>query len=132
MYFDPTDKFSSLNHKKITIYFCMSLMVEPNIVFLAQNEVIFEKMMGSSKNTCQNAHFLCISKLPTNNYLRAKFCDQKYFLRNMVKPSFTIDGKAMKIVSTIENSVNKTMIVSPRTLESYCSLKFLLSHSMLA
>ena len=47
MYFDPTDKFSSLNHKKMAIYFCMSLMVEPNIVFLAQNEVIFEKMMTS-------------------------------------------------------------------------------------
>ena len=75
MYFHLTDKGPSLNHKKMAISFRMSLMVEPNIVFLAQNQVIFEKMMASSKNTCQKTHFLCISKLPINNYLRGKFCD---------------------------------------------------------
>ena len=32
--FHPTDQVSALEHKKMTIYFYMRLMVEPNIVFL--------------------------------------------------------------------------------------------------
>ena len=60
----------------------MSLMVEPNIVFLAQYLATFGKIMTSSKNTCQNADFLCISKFPINNYLRAKFCDPTPFESN--------------------------------------------------
>ena len=65
------------------------------------------------------------SKLPINNYLRAKFCEPKYFLRNMVNPLLILMEQPWKLYGRGNDRfiVNKTTIFSPRILESYCSLE---------
>ena len=51
--FHRTDQVPTLRYNKIAIYFHMSLMVEPNIVSLAQHLAIFGKMVASSKKYLQ-------------------------------------------------------------------------------
>ena len=63
------------------------------------------------------------SKLPINNYLCAKFCEPKYFIRNMVNRLLTLTEQPWKFYGRGNDRfiVNKTMIFS-RILESYWAL----------